>query len=269
MIALSMESIFLILSGVILLAGILYWFWSHIQLTQKKVQLLENAIYELRDMVTQGGGGPASSRSSSQQTVATPAPSMYNDLADDDWEESADVKVVQTDVPVSSSIPETEPVTISREEEFAEDMPLPSSTSFEAANEGDFVNIQRVEYTPEVTIHNVVYEMKEDVSASVSSSTTEQKDFRDIFITTGSSDDTGSVSAPQHLESMPVKELRRLAEQRGIDGAHDMRKKELLSALRSSVTPQVSVGTTVTIEKYLNLDVTEETAEVVDTEILE
>jgi hypothetical protein len=262
MIALSMESIFLILSGVILLAGILYWFWSHIQLTQKKVQLLENAIYELRDMVTQGGGGGP--RPSSQQTVATPAaPSMYNDLADDDWEESA---VVQADVPASS--PDVKSVTISREEEFAEDTPLPSSTSFEAANEGDFVNIQRVEYTPDVTIHDVVYEMKEDASSSV----TEQKDFRDIFITTGSSDDTSSVSvgsAPQHLESMPVKELRRLAEQRGIDGAHDMRKKELLSALRSAVVPQVSVGTTVTIEKYLNLDVTEETAEVVDTEILE
>jgi hypothetical protein len=263
MIALSMESIFLILSGVILLAGILYWFWSHIQLTQKKVQLLENAIYELRDMVTQGGGGGP--RPSSQQTVATPAPSMYNDLADDDWEESADVKVISTGTPVSSSVPETEPVTISREEEFSEDTPLPLSTSFEAANEGDFVNIQRVEYTPDVTIHDVVYEMKEDASSSV----TEQKDFRDIFITTGSSDDTGSASAPQHLESMPVKELRRLAEQRGIDGAHDMRKKELLSALRSAVAPQASVGTTVTIEKYLNLDVTEETAEVVDTEILE
>jgi hypothetical protein len=246
------------------LAGILYWFWSHIQLTQKKVQLLENAIYELRDMVTQGGGGP---RPSSPTVAAAPAPSMYNDLADDDWEESADVKVISAGAPVSSSVPETEPVTISREEEIAEDTPLSSSATFEAANEGDYVNIQRVEYTPDITIHDVVYESKEDASAPTSG--TEPKDFRDIFITTGSNDDTGSVSAPQHLDSMPVKELRRLAEQRGIEGVHDMRKKELLAALRSAVAPQTSVGTTVTIEKYLNVDVTEETAEVVDTEILE
>lgn len=269
MIALSMESIFLILSGVILLAGILYWFWSHIQLTQKKVQLLENAIYELRDMVTQGGGSRASSGPTAAVggTPTVPAPSMYNDLADDDWEESADVKVISTGAPVSSSIPETEPVTISREEEIAEDTPLSSSATFEAANEGDYVNIQRVEYTPEITIHGVVYESKEDATAPATA--TEPKDFRDIFITTGSNDDTGSVSAPQHMESMPVKELRRLAEQRGIEGVHDMRKKELLAALRSAVAPQTSVGTTVTIEKYLNVDVAEETAEVVDTEILE
>ena len=56
----SMESIFLILSGVILAAGILYWFWSHIQLTQKKVQLLENAVFELRGMLTGSGSGPVS-----------------------------------------------------------------------------------------------------------------------------------------------------------------------------------------------------------------
>ena len=35
---------------------------------------------------------------------------------------------------------------------------------------------------------------------------------------------------------MPVKELRRLAEQRGIAGAADMRKKEILAALRQQIT---------------------------------
>lgn len=263
MIALSMESLFLILSGVILLAGILYWFWSHIQLTQKKVQLLENAIYELRDMVTAGPVSSSSSSSSSSSGASSPKPAspVYNDLADDDWE---DVKVVETGAPIQIPASEVNPVTITREEEVSDDMPLPTPT-FEAANDGDYVNVQRVEYPEEeLTIHDVVYEAK-----GGDATVPEQKDFRDIFITTGG-DDTGSVmvgSASQPLESMPVKELRRLAEQRGIEGAHDMRKKELLAALRAAVTPQPA--TTVTIEKYLNVDVSEETAATVDTEILE
>ena len=41
------------------------------------------------------------------------------------------------------------------------------------------------------------------------------------------------------LESMPVKELRRLAEQRGINGVNDMRKKELMSAIRQQVVKPV------------------------------
>jgi outer membrane biosynthesis protein TonB len=61
----SMESIFLILSGVVLAAGVLYWFWSHIQLTPKKVQLLENAVFELRGMLTQGPA-PAQEQEQSQ-----------------------------------------------------------------------------------------------------------------------------------------------------------------------------------------------------------
>lgn len=259
MIALSMESIFLILSGVILLAGILYWFWSHIQLTQKKVQLLENAIYELRDMVTTGPG-PSTSSSTSNVTPLSAGKSessVYNDLADDDWD---DVKVVQTSVPVSTPNSEEEGVsyTISREDEFSADVEIPS-TQFEAANEGEYASVQRVEYIPddEVTIHEVVYE-SENVS--------EQKDFRDIFITTGGDDIVPA--SQQSIDSMPVKELRRLAEQRGIEGAHDMRKKELLAALRAAVSPQQGT-TTVTIEKYLNVDVTEETTAAVDTEILE
>ena len=80
-----METIFLVLSGVILAAGVLYWFWSHIQLTQKKVQLLENAVFELRGLVSgnpdaAGGGGSPSS------TEKVPTP-VYQDLADDEEED--------------------------------------------------------------------------------------------------------------------------------------------------------------------------------------
>ena len=79
----SMEVMFLILSGVILAAGVLYWFWSHIQLTQKKVQLLENAVFELRGMLA-----PSELRESEPEAAPVPSQgsqSQYRDLDDDDW----------------------------------------------------------------------------------------------------------------------------------------------------------------------------------------
>ena len=52
---------------------------------------------------------------------------------------------------------------------------------------------------------------------------------------------------------MPVKDLRRLAEQRGITGVSDMRKKEILSALRQQVVQPAAVSTTVVVEHTLDL----------------
>jgi hypothetical protein len=53
---------------------------------------------------------------------------------------------------------------------------------------------------------------------------------------------------------MPLKELRRLGEQRGIIGAADMRKKELLAALRHQVLPIVPSAAA---DKTLDLDAVE------------
>jgi hypothetical protein len=59
---------------------------------------------------------------------------------------------------------------------------------------------------------------------------------------------------------MPVKELRRLAEQRGFPGAAEMRKKEILSALRNQVgNGSDSSSRTVEVERTMDLaEITEE-----------
>jgi hypothetical protein len=103
--SLSMESIFLVLSGVILMAGVLYWFWSHIQLTQKKVQLLENAVFELRGMVQRGGAAPdvgPGPEYTPEVAAPAPPPSIYNDLSDDDWKEDVSGSPIQESTPLES-----------------------------------------------------------------------------------------------------------------------------------------------------------------------
>lgn len=200
-----MESIFLILSGVILAAGILYWLWSHIQLTQKKTQLLENSLFELRGMLTvRGPGPPPASAEVVAAAPAGPVAPVYADLADDDWEE-----------------PEPKPT---------------------GANTVDVIREGTVEEDLQPGGRILVPTEAEEVAEEKSS-----EEFRELFLK-----DTGApvtaAAAPQSLESMPVKELRRLAEQRGITGVAELRKKELLAALRQQVAPAV-------VEKTLDLTV--------------
>ena len=195
MIPLSMESIFLLLSGVILAAGILYWFWSHIQLTQKKVQLLENAVFELRGMM--GPGPPPAAPVSPSSGVSlspvgpssAPAP-VYADLDDEEW----------------------------GSEEKTEEVHPVSTPLDQLGQGGDAEDLE-----PGGRILAVEREEGEHSA----------EEFKEMFL----HQQPTAPSTPESLESMPVKELRRLAEQRGIAGATDMRKKEILAALRKQIRP--------------------------------
>lgn len=234
-----MESIFLILSGVILVVGVLYWFWSHLQLTQKKVQLLENAVFELRGMMVHPPPGPgpglaSAHGGSSAQVQGTeddsgtasgsgsgsgPEP-VYADLADDDWneEDGEAIKHVSTPLENLATNPDLQP--------------------------GGRIEV------PVVTAAEVQPE----------------EQFRELFVgqdggvTTAASASAAAAGprTPESLESMPVKELRRLAEQRGISGAEGMRKKEILAALRQQITsapaaPAAAAGATVVVERTLDI----------------
>ena len=217
-----MESIFLILSGVILAAGILYWFWSHIQLTQKKVQLLENAVFELRGMMS-GGPGPGppppaaaapASPSAAAPVAANASPVVeYRDL-DDEEEWTGETGSTPLDdlapggrMTVAEEGPERSP------EEIRE-------IAFGGGS------------TPLTDLHAGTAADEEESNA---------ERLRQMLDGHG---EPAEAKTPQSLESMPVKELRRLAEQRGIAGAADMRKKEILAALRK----QVGGGLTVEVD---------------------
>jgi len=205
----SMESIFLILSGVILAAGVLYWFWSHIQLTQKKVQLLENAVFELRGMLT---GRPAS-------PVLTETP-VYKDMADDEEEDWA-VTPSPPGAGASSSNAST-PL-----EELNTDLQP-------GGGAGVGVTVTPVEETDSKT----------------------NAEFRELFIQHDRLETPPkpvAETATESLESMPVRELRRLAEQRGLTGVSELKKKELLSALRQQIPVAAAPAKEVVVERTLDL----------------
>lgn len=188
------------------MAGILYWFWSHIQLTQKKVQLLENAVFELRGMLANKSPEPPDSTAS---TPSTPPATVYKDIPDeeeDDW--------------APASIDQISHVT--------------SMTDSDLSPGG------RIDAPQPATEEEVSLEQK------MAERSQQESHFRELFVPASpvsspkkDEEVTTQQQTPQmvaaSLESMPVKELRRLAEERGIAGAAEMRKKDILTALRSQI----------------------------------
>jgi len=249
-----METLFLILSGAILIAGVVYWLWSHIQLTQKKVQLLENAVFELRAMIPPGGGtaGPPQSVSvvtgsgSGSGPTPTPAAKTYTDLGDDDWEDApitAEVPTVSTPLEEIHMVSSEIPTLITREAEM-------DALDLEARD--DLMPGGRISLGPDSDIVASPSPKRDEGSSISASVTTDTDQFKQLF-----------AEPRPALEGMPLKELRRLGEQRGVVGAAEMRKKELLAALRQQVTAPAPVEEGAT--KELDLDAVE--AE--DAEILE
>lgn len=229
----------MILSGAILIAGVLYWLWSHIQLTQKKVQLLENAVFELRSMLAARGTEPpapvaaGSSGGVAQAPAPAPAPvqkapSIYNDLEDDDWREPEKTPLSESEQ-VSTPIDAPELVTSEVDVQAPAQAQAPVSIIKEDDN-GAQQQPESDDLAPgaprTVTVGEVV---------------PGEERFRELFATMEPPAAAAGTAAagprtPESLESMPVKELRRLAIQRGITDADSMRKKEILAALRQQIT---------------------------------
>lgn len=245
-----METIFLILSGVILAAGVLYWFWSHIQLTQKKVQLLENAVFELRGLMTRGDPG---SEGGSSQAPSTPPAPVYQDLADDE-EEWSDAPHAAPSPSKTADIGST-PLSALSGDVTADLQPggrleVPSPGTPESAP------VTTDDQFRELFLQRSPVPTPPAAAAAVNEKT----------VSTGPAP-AAAPAAPvsnEALDAMPVKDLRRLAEQRGLTGVSDMRKKEILSALRQQipatanadsvpVASETTPATTVVVERTLDL----------------
>jgi hypothetical protein len=248
----SMEVIFLILSGVILMAGILYWFWSHIQLTQKKVQLLENAVFELRGMLSNKSPDPPAP-ATLEASSGSPPTTVYKDLKDDgeeedDWAPATADHIAHVSTPLDA---------------------------LDGSNTGDLMPGGRIDAPTPVAEEEISLEQK------MAERSHQESQFRELFVPAASPPKTEVVLTTQQqqqpqqpipstasLESMPVKELRRLAEERGIAGAAEMRKKDILTSLRSQIP---IAERTVDIAELVNPNVEgeEEVAPATDSDIKE
>jgi len=151
------DSFYIALCMTVLLLGVVYWFWTQNQYLLRKINLLENIVYELKTIYT------------------APPP----------------VRVEPVSYP-----------------------PAPSSV------------------VEEEDLHEELLQEEEAHPLQHPPSPPVEDDLQPGGVGSG-------VEAPAEssnlLETMTVKELRRLAEQRGIKGGAEMKKKELLAELKKGV----------------------------------
>lgn len=200
------DTFYLAMIMTILILGVVYWFWTQNQYLQRKIQTLENVMYEIKTSLSSGGLGgigdslPAAAAEESELAPATYPPAPSSVLEDDD--ELLHAQLLETSGPL-----------LEEDEEVSIDDAIAQFNAEEPAAE------------PAAAVVN------EDLQPGGVGS-----GVKEILVPDSAA--KGSV-----LDTMTIQELKRLAEQRGISGASKMRKQALIDAIRAAPTPSPFTAT--------------------------
>lgn len=189
------DTFYVALCMTVLILGVVYWFWTQNQYMQRKMNLLENIVFEMKTQLghlasapdsynqPMTGFGGAGTENNDSVPAYAPAPESVasEDLHQELHEQVNDLD--NDDVEIISSGP-LEPVSM------------------------------------DTTVADVPASMPaDDLQPGGVGSGVEQ---------------TSPASSSNALDGMTLKELRRLGEQRGITGATQLRKQALIDALRNA-----------------------------------
>jgi len=192
------EIFYIALCVTILMLGIVYWFWTQFQYLQRKINLLDNVVYEMKTFIT-NLPGPV------KNNIVEPTPSYQNNTLVEENQE-----VVPT---VYNPPPESIAGDLDAER-------LASEVEFEPFS-GENIASDTPIYTSPQEDNTVT---SDDLQPGGLASA-------DVKKVTAFSDT--SIESP--LASMSIKELRRMAEANNIPGSAEMRKRDLIKLLRDKV----------------------------------
>jgi hypothetical protein len=227
------ETFYIALCVTILMLGIVYWFWTQVQYLQRKVNLLDNVVYEMKTFIsnlpgteTRAGNTfepqpPKAQESHNYNKEESPVPTVYNPPPESvagDLEAERLASEIEFE-PFSGENNSSEPVINAVETVYSEP---PEESSYSQQNDDSDVND----------------DLQPGGLASVSSSNNTKK--VEVF-------SDSSLESP--LSSMSIKELRRMAEANNIPGSAELRKKELIKALRDKVGQIIGNGSDMQKEK--------------------
>ena len=199
------DTFYVALCMTVLILGAVYWFWTQNQFMLRKLNLLENIVYEMKMALSTGPplGAPADDNGVGgfNQTSYAPAPGSV--MSDDDAELLNDD--LHGALGSGGQVPAFLPV--------SQDSPvLEVSESAVYSKPADEPAIA-------AQFDNASAPVSDDLQpGGVGSGVPEAK------------------AGTNPYDSMKLTELRRLAESRGISGAKDMRKQALIDALRNAPT---------------------------------
>ena len=179
------ETFYIALCVTILLLGVVYWFWTQVQYLQRKVNLLDNVVYEMKTLVSNLPG---------PQVAATAV------KEEEEYEKPAQESYAPPPESVAGDLEAERLVTEMEFDTFSGSAPI------QPLKEDDIKERVPDELQP----------------GGLASGLSDKKE------------SDSSIESP--LSGMSIKELRRMAEANGIPGSGELRKKELIRALRDKVS---------------------------------
>ena len=218
----TQDLLLLTASFLLILGGVAYWLYSNIEAQQRKLGVLENVLYELRfalqeRKVTDEEAHKVHLRDSPPEIDMA----EYHQTETEEGElKEAEGENTEKTIGIQRYVEPPESVAGEVEHTMRDfDIELPSAGDDEEDN-----------LRP-----GGVLDLNEDEILNGWNKTkpTEESQFKKLFVgNVGDSTAAGSL-----LESMPTKQLRELATERGLRVTKSMKKSELLEVLRSSACP--------------------------------
>ena len=221
----TQDLLLLTASFLLILGGVAYWLYSNIEAQQRKLGVLENVLYELRFAIQER---KVTDEEAHKVNLRDSPPEIdmadYRQTQPNDSDEAADAEAENTEKTIGVQRYVEPPESVAGEVEHTMrdfDIELPSAGDDEEDN-----------LRP-----GGVLDLNEDeiLNGWNKSKPTEESQFKKLFVgNVGEATAAGSL-----LESMPTKQLRELATERGLRVTKSMKKSELLEVLRSSATQNV------------------------------
>ena len=207
------DTFYIALCMTVLILGVVYWFWTQNQYIQRKINLLENIVYEMKtafqspgSLSAQDGLYGQSEQSDQSEDGATGATSATGATG----ATGAPVAPVEYP-PAPSSVIDEDDEDLLHEELHAEATFPPSVPHVEG---------ERLQFLPSDQNESVEAELVAD-------------DLQPGGVGSGMPPAAQTETKGFARDGMTLKELKRLAEQRGISGTSAMRKQQLVDALRA------------------------------------
>jgi hypothetical protein len=217
----TQDLLLLTASFLLILGGVAYWLYSNIEAQQRKLGVLENVLYELRFAIQER---KVTDEEAHKVHLRDSPPEI--DMADyhQTETEEGELKEAETEKTIGIQRYVEPPESVAGEVEHTMrdfDTELPSAGDDEEDNlrPGGILDLNEDEI----------------LNGWNKAKPTEESQFKKLFVgNVGEAAAAGSL-----LESMPTKQLRELATERGLRVTKSMKKSELLEVLRSSATQNV------------------------------
>jgi hypothetical protein len=201
------ETFYIALCVTILMLGAIYWFWTQLQYLQRKVNLLDNVVYEMKTLVS---NLPAQAAAAAAAGVVATGPSDLGPAAYDSRTSG------NTDFALEAAAPYAPP-------------PESVAGDLEAERMASELEFDSFSGAP--------------AAAAVETAQSQVPDeLQPGGLASGESKKVSDTSIESPLASMSIKDLRRMAEANGIPGSSELKKRDLIRSLRDKVSTIVNPG---------------------------